>query len=186
LTKKQASPTSPIGTKSNTTPGGSVLSPLNPLSVTLGVQNASFVAQAVDWIPDLLYEVIAAAYRHKGMSFVRILQRCPEFMPGMFDPWIQDPKRMLLLSHADGVTVPAALAKVYPNVRAHDPSDRAAAREIADVEDPIPVGILYRDPCVPRYEELRHAGEMRGADRIRHGLEAELDRFTIWPERASV
>lgn len=182
LTKKQASPTSPRGTKSNTTPAGSILAPLNPLSVSLGVDGASFIAQAVDWIPDLLYEVIRAAYRHKGMSFVRILQRCPEFMPGMFDPWIQDPKRMLLLSHADGVTVPAALAKIYPNVRAHDPSDRVAARAIADEEDPIPVGILYRDASAPRYEELRHAGEPRTADRIARGLAAELDRFTIWPE----
>src|SRR5512147_3332950 len=34
LTKKQASPTSQIGTKSNTTPRGSVLEPLQPLSVT--------------------------------------------------------------------------------------------------------------------------------------------------------
>ncbi len=182
LTKKQASPTSPRGTKSNTTPTGSILAPLNPLSVSLGVDGASFIAQAVDWIPDLLYEVIRAAYRHKGMSFVRILQRCPEFMPGMFDPWIQDPKRMLLLSHADGVTVPAALAKVYPNVRAHDPSDRVAARAIADAEDPIPVGILYRDASAPRYEELRHAGELRTVDRIARGLATELDRFTIWPE----
>ena len=67
LTKKQASPTSPLGTKSNTTPTGSVLAPLNPLTVTLGVQTASFVAQAVDWIPDLLYQVISASYRHKGL-----------------------------------------------------------------------------------------------------------------------
>ena len=185
LTKKQASPTSPLGTKSNTTPTGSVLAPINPLSVSLGVQSASFVAQAVDWIPELLYQVISAAYRHKGLSFVRILQRCPEFMPGMFDPWIQDPKRMLLLSHPDGVTVGPALAKVYPNVREHDPSDRAAARAIADAEDPIPVGILYRDPDVPRYEELRHAGELRTAQRVRDGFEAELDRFTIWPEAAA-
>ena len=36
LTKKQASPTSPIGFKSNTTPRGSVLEALNPLTVTLG------------------------------------------------------------------------------------------------------------------------------------------------------
>ncbi len=185
LTKKQASPTSPIGTKSNTTPTGSVLAPINPLSVSLGVQSASFIAQAVDWIPELLYQVISAAYRHKGLSFVRILQRCPEFMPGMFDPWIQDPKRMLLLSHPDGVTVGPALAKVYPNVREHDPSDRAGARAIADVEDPIPVGVLYQDPDVPRYEELRHAGELRTAERVRSGFEAELDRFTIWPEAAA-
>ena len=41
LTKKQASPTSPIGLKSNTTPRGAVLEALNPLTVTLGVQNVS-------------------------------------------------------------------------------------------------------------------------------------------------
>ena len=58
LTKKQASPTSPIGTKSNTTPRGSYLEALNPLTVTLGVQNVSFVAQAVDWIP-------GASVRHR-------------------------------------------------------------------------------------------------------------------------
>ena len=39
LTKKQASPTSPIGMKSNTTPRGAMLEALNPLTVTLGVQN---------------------------------------------------------------------------------------------------------------------------------------------------
>ena len=66
LTKKQASPTSPLGTKSNTTPRGSYLEPMSPLTVTLGVQNASFVAQAVDWIPESLFQIITAAYRHKG------------------------------------------------------------------------------------------------------------------------
>src|SRR5512141_416078 len=74
LTKKQASPTSPIGTKSNTTPRGSYLEALNPLSVTLGVQNVSFVAQTVDWIPEVLYDIVRAAYHHKGLSFVRIVQ----------------------------------------------------------------------------------------------------------------
>ncbi len=186
LTKKQVSPTSPLGTKSNTTPMGSYLAPLNPLTVTLGVQNASFVAQAVDWIPELLYDIFAAAYRHKGLSFVRILQRCPEFMPGMFDPWVQDPQRTQMLSHRDGITISPALSKIYRNQREHDPADLAAAREIASVEDPIPVGILYRDESVPRYEELRHAGALRTPARLRRGLEAELDKFTIWPDAAPV
>ena len=91
LTKMQASPTSPRGTKSNTTPRGSYLDGLNPLTVTLGVQNVSFVAQAVDWIPEVLYDIIKAAYHHKGLSFVRILQRCPEWLPKMLDPWVHDP-----------------------------------------------------------------------------------------------
>ena len=51
LTKMQASPTSPQGLKSNTSPRGSVLAPLNPLMTALSVPNASFVAQAADWIP---------------------------------------------------------------------------------------------------------------------------------------
>jgi 2-oxoglutarate ferredoxin oxidoreductase subunit beta len=182
LTKKQASPTSPRGTVSNTTPGGSLLPALNPLTVTLGVQNVSFVAQVVDWIPDLVYQVLLAAHRHRGFSFVRILQRCPEFMPGLFDPWVADPQRMLVLAHERGVSVPPSLASVYRNVRAHDPRDLAAAREIASLEDPIPVGILYHDPEVPRYEELRHAGELRPPTRIQRTLEAEFDKFTIWPD----
>ena len=99
LTKKQVSPTSPLGTKSNTTPSGSVLRGLDPLAVTLAVPGVSFVAQAVDWIPEVLHQIVLAAYRHKGMSFVRILQRCPEFMPGAFEPYVQDPRRTLLLRH---------------------------------------------------------------------------------------
>ncbi len=184
LTKKQASPTSPLGTRSYTTPGGSQLAPLNPLTVTLGVPNVSFVAQAVDWIPEVLYQIVAAAYRHKGLSFVRILQRCPEFMPGMFDPWVRDPERTLLLRHEKGLAIGPALAKVYKNQREHDPRDIAAARAIASADDPIPVGILYQDPSVPRYEEIRHAGPVRTPASIRRGLEAELDKITIWPDGA--
>ena len=185
LTKKQVSPTSPMGTKSNTTPGGSLLRPLDPLSVTLAVPGVSFVAQAVDWIPELLHGIVLAAYRHRGLSFVRILQRCPEFMPGVFEPWVQDPGRMLLLTHPNGPTIDGSLAAIYRNRREHDPANLAAAREIASVEDPIPVGILYRDPSVPRYEEVRGAGRLRTPEQVRGTLEAEFDRFTIWPDIGS-
>jgi 2-oxoglutarate ferredoxin oxidoreductase subunit beta len=181
LTKKQASPTSPLGLKSNTTPRGTTLLPLNPLTITLGVQNVSFVAQAVDWIPELLYEILSAAYKHKGLSFVRVLQRCPQYLPKMFDPWLQDPQKSLILTHDRGLHPSAGLAKVYRNQQEHDPSDINRAREIASMEDPIPVGILYQNPHVPCYEELRHAGQLRTAEYIKSGLEAEFDKFTIWP-----
>jgi 2-oxoglutarate ferredoxin oxidoreductase subunit beta len=181
LTKKQASPTSPLGFRSNTTPRGTTLGPLNPLTVTLGVQNVSFVAQAVDWIPELLYTVLSAAFKHKGFSFVRVLQRCPAFLPKMFDPWLQDPQKSLILTHERGLQPSAGLAKVYRNQQEHDPSDINRAREIASLEDPIPVGILYQNPDVPCYEELRNAGQLRTADYIKAGLEAEFDKFTIWP-----
>jgi 2-oxoglutarate ferredoxin oxidoreductase subunit beta len=181
LTKKQASPTSPIGFKSNTTPRGSYLEALNPLTVTLGVQNVSFVAQAVDWVPELLFDIINAAYRHKGFSFIRIIQRCPEFLPKMFEPWLADPDKTLILTHENGLALSPETARTYKNQLAHDPADIDRAREIASSEDPIPVGILYRNPDVPCYEDVRHAGAMRTAGQIRAGLDAELDRVTVWP-----
>jgi 2-oxoglutarate ferredoxin oxidoreductase subunit beta len=182
LTKKQASPTSPRGLKSNTTPRGAYLEALNPLTVTLGVQNVSFVAQGVDWIPELLYDIIAAAYHHRGFSFVRIIQRCPEFLPKMFDPWLHDPGKTLLLTHQDGLKLSPALARTYKNQLAHDPLNIDRAREIASCEDPIPVGILYRNPEVPCYEDVHHVGPLRTPEDIRAGFEAELDKFTVWPD----
>ena len=57
LTKKQVSPTSPKGLKSNTTPQGAYLAPLNPTSTTLGVQNVSFVAQTVAYYSEATNEM---------------------------------------------------------------------------------------------------------------------------------
>jgi 2-oxoglutarate/2-oxoacid ferredoxin oxidoreductase subunit beta len=182
LTKMQASPTSPRGLKSNTTPRGTWLEPIQPLTVTLGVQNVSFVAQAVDWIPELLYDILSAAYHHKGFSFVRILQRCPEWLPKLYEPFVHDPQKVLVLDHPKGVQLSAGLAKVYRSQEAHDPSNLHRAREIASIQDQLPVGILYHDPEVPCYEDLRHAGQPRSAGFIRKGLEAEFDKFTVWPQ----
>lgn len=184
LTKMQASPTSPRGLKSNTTPRGAYLEGLNPLSVTLGVQNVSFVAQAVDWIPEVLYDIIRAAYRHKGFSFVRILQRCPEWLPKMLDPWVHDPLKINLVHHKNGLALSRNISKVYRTQEEHDPSDIDRARKIASVLDPIPVGIFYHDPHVPCYEELRNAGQQRSTRFVKAGFEAELDKFTVWPQGA--
>ncbi len=181
LTKKQASPTSPIGLKSNTTPRGAYLDGLNPLTVTLGVQNVSFVAQVVDWIPELVYQTVVAAFKHPGFSFVRVIQRCPEWLPDLHEPFMRDPSRVQLLTHERGLHPSEALARTYKNRVVHDPSDLDGARRIASSTDPIPVGLLYWNPEVPRYERTRGAGQLRTPDGIRAGLEAELDKFTIWP-----
>ena len=181
LTKKQASPTSPRGTKSNTTPRGSALEALNPLTVTLGVQNVSFVAQAVDWMPDVLYDIVRAAFHHKGLSFVRIIQRCPEWLPKLWDPFLHDPSRILMLTHEDGVQLSPALAKVYRNQEQHDPSNLDRARKLASNTEQIPVGIFYRNPDIPCYEELRYSAEPRPIEYVKAGLEAQFDKFTILP-----
>ena len=146
------------------------------------MQNASFVAQAVDWIPEMLYQIVSAAFHHKGFSFVRVIQRCPEFLPKMFDTWLNDTQKSLLLTHEDGVQPSASLGRLYRNQLHHDPSDIDRAREIASSEDPIPVGILYRNPDVPCYEDIRRANLRRTPESIRAGLEAEFDKFTVWPE----
>ena len=183
LTKKQASPTSPIGTKSNTSPRGSYLEALNPLSVTLGVQNVSFVAQAVDWIPEMLFEIVKAAYHHKGLSFVRIVQRCPEWLPESLDPWLHDPNRVQLLHHALGLPLSAGLARTYKNQLEHDPSNLDRARELADGHGNIPVGILYHNPQVPCYEDLRLSDKLRTPELTRTVLNAEFDKYTVWPQQ---
>ena len=185
LTKMQASPTSPRGLKSNTTPRGTFLEGLNPLTVTLGVQNVSFVAQAVDWIPETLFDIVSAAFHHKGMSFVRIIQRCPEWLPKLLEPVLHDPMKVRLLHHEDGLTLSPALAKVYRNTERHDPSDIDRAREIASSMDPIPVGILYRNPELPCYEDLHGIAAVRTPAMIREHLAAEFDKFTVWPEGAA-
>src|SRR6516164_2912189 len=65
----------------------------------------------------------------------------------------------------------------------HDPSNLNRAREIASLVHEVPVGILYLNPDIPCYEDLRNAGQLRSSWLIKRGLEAEFDKFTVWPQR---
>jgi 2-oxoglutarate/2-oxoacid ferredoxin oxidoreductase subunit beta len=181
LTKHQTSPTTPVGVRTNTAPGGAVLEPLDPLGVAIGATNASFVAQAVDWLPEVLTQILSLAFHHRGLAFVRILQRCPEYLPGLLDPWIDDPGRIRLLRHDDALTPSPGLARSFPNQEVHDPSDLDRARQIAADRDLLPVGLLYRDASVPTYEDLNPVVRL-SSERLQERIEDELDRFTIWPE----
>jgi len=84
LTKGQYSPTSPVGQRTGSTPMGSIDHPFNPLSVALGAE-ASFVARSIDTDRKHLTEVLRAASKHKGASFVEIYQNCNVFNDGAFD-----------------------------------------------------------------------------------------------------
>lgn len=177
LTKNQTSPTTPQGFKSNTQPFGSILPPLNPLEVVLGITNASFVAQTAEWVPSHLYATLRAAYHHKGFSFVRILQRCPVYTPAIFQSAVQDPARIRLLVHDDGVVTPE-LEKIYATQVHHDPRDLAAARALAEQTDRITLGVFYKDPSKPRYEETRRVAPRTPAERIAL-LEKEFARYAV-------
>lgn len=75
LTKGQYSPTSDVGTRSPSTPQGSIDPALNPLSFALG-SGARFVARTVDTAQKHMPGVFTRAHGFKGASFVEILQNC--------------------------------------------------------------------------------------------------------------
>jgi 2-oxoglutarate ferredoxin oxidoreductase subunit beta len=179
LTKAQTSPTSPIGFKTNTHPFGAIINPHNPLTVTLGITNVSFVAQVVDWSPPLLYETLKAAYRHHGTGFVRIIQRCPVYAQKLSKELQGDPSRFLLLEHEQGIAVDTSAQRQFPHRLAHDPSDLGRAFQLAADTSRIPVGLIYRNPDAPCYEDLSSQGaEMTSKERLER-FDAILDRITI-------
>ena len=177
LTKQQTSPTTPQGFKSNTQPRGSWLPALNPLSVALGVTHASFVAQTAEWVPAHLYATLRAARRHRGLSFVRILQRCPVYSSAVFLEAVQQPANIAMLVHDDGVVVPE-LDNIYKNRIAHDPHDLDAARRVAGATDRVNLGVLFRDDSKPRYEETRRVPPRTNEERVAL-INTELDRYAV-------
>lgn len=179
LTKNQTSPTTHLGERSNTHPQGSALPPLNPLSVTLGINNASFVAQTVDWAPPHLYSTIRAAHEHKGASFVRVLQRCPHFTSHVFAEALHDHSKVLVLNHPEGVALDPQLGKLYPNQTDHDPNDLAAARAMATREDVYPIGLLYRNPHAARYDWATQQGLGMAAPEKLAAVEDAIAEFAI-------
>jgi 2-oxoglutarate ferredoxin oxidoreductase subunit beta len=84
LTKGQYSPTAPEGSVSKSTPYGSIDHPVNPLSLSLGV-DGSFVARTMDRDPKHLKEMLLRANNHQGTSMLEIYQNCIVFNDGAFE-----------------------------------------------------------------------------------------------------
>ena len=84
LTKGQYSPTSRSGTRTKSSPLGSIDNPLRPLSLAIGAE-ATFVARTVDVDINHLTETLRRAAAHKGAAFVEIYQNCVVFNDGVFD-----------------------------------------------------------------------------------------------------
>ncbi len=180
LTKKQTSPTTPLGFPTNTHPGGAVLPPINVARTTLGFPNVSFVARTVDWNPLHLYQTLLTASRHKGTSFVHVLQRCPTYTPNIFDEWRQNPDLTSLLVHPDGIEADDSIRRMYKNQVEHDPSDLSEALRLASLgEGKLAIGLLYRNPEAPCYDELSIAGLGTAREKKLAAIERELDRFAI-------
>jgi len=180
LTKMQSSPTSPKEHRSNTHPFGDPLSPLNPLSVTLSITNASFVAQTVDWSPAHVYATLKEAHAHPGLSFVRIMQRCPHYMEKRFTEMREDPSQVLLLEHPDGIPVDDSTKRAFPNRQEHDPADLQAAWMLSRSEGgPMPIGLLHRNPAAERYDLTSQYGLGMSPAKKVTAVQDNLDHFLV-------
>jgi len=83
LTKGQFSPTSRIGTRSPSTPTGSLESPVSAARFALG-SGARFVARAVDTQQKHLPGILRRAHDFEGTGFVEIFQNCIVYNDNVF------------------------------------------------------------------------------------------------------
>ena len=183
LTKGQYSPTSEAGKVTKSSPMGSIDAPFNPLAVALGA-GCSFVARAVDSDRKHLAQVLAAAAKHRGTSFVEMYQNCPIFNDGAFDDYKGPEAAQHLIRLVDGEPVlvgadgsrgvvrdpvsgqltVADVAEVgMDHVLVHDShrADPSLAFELAHLDDGVivsqtPVGI-FRDVERPTYDDQARA-----------------------------
>lgn len=99
LTKGQYSPTSVPGTKTKSSPLGSIETAFNPISVALSAE-ATFVARTIDVDVKHMGEVLRRAFEHKGVAFVEIFQNCLIFNDGTWAPVtdkdVKDDNRVVL------------------------------------------------------------------------------------------
>jgi 2-oxoglutarate ferredoxin oxidoreductase subunit beta len=125
LTKKQTSPTSPLGFKSKTDPWGAVDYPINPMKQAIAA-GATFVARTTSTNPNHVLAMMEAAMDHDGFGFVECLSECVEFYEGAFDA--ANPRK-------------GGMFKEVP--KDHDATDEQAAYQLAGTDFPGYFGILY-------------------------------------------
>ena len=78
LTTGQAAPTSDKGFRTKSTPSGTIEIPVNPVSLAL-VSGATFVARGFSGNIRQLAGIIKKGLKHKGFSFIDVLQPCVTF-----------------------------------------------------------------------------------------------------------
>jgi len=182
LTKGQVSPTSRRGTKSPSTPQGSVEAPVSACEFALGA-GGRFVARAIDTGTPLLVGVLKRAHEHEGTSFVEVFQNCVVFNDGVFDGFTAKevaPDLQLHLEHG----LPLLFGKdrkkglrlkpgkfemeivtvgengiTLDDILVHDERNKVMAMMLAHLQPPafpVAVGVIYCDPA-PSYEHEVHA-----------------------------
>jgi len=142
LTKKQTSPTSPVGFKSKTDPTGALDPALNPMRRLLGT-GATFVARAYAGQLPHLTDMIERAMKHDGFSVVEVHTHCANFYDEAFD---------CFNSRKGGKFDTIDETK-------HDVTDLNAAFRLASMETPGVFGVFYDVKDQPS-KNAREAGLM--------------------------
>ena len=182
LTKGQYSPTSDIGTRSPSTPQGSIDAPLNPTVFALGA-GARFVARSYDTNQKHLPEMLKRAHQHRGASFLEIIQNCIVYNDGVFENWTNKKAAadtQIVLEHGKPLiygsernkglrlkpgTIELEVVTIGENgvgeddILVHDETNRAAASllgAMAYPEYPVAIGVLYCNPA-PTYDAALRA-----------------------------
>lgn len=136
LTKKQTSPTSPLGYKSKTDPTGAIDQPVNPIKKLISA-GATFIARSHATQVNHMIQVMERAMDHNGFSVVEILSECVEFFPGAFDP--ANPRKggaFTLIDEKKWDNTPEDEAR-------HDVTDELAAYKLASLPFPGLFGVFY-------------------------------------------
>jgi 2-oxoglutarate ferredoxin oxidoreductase subunit beta len=134
LTTGQTAPTTEEGTKTKSTPLGSVEIPVNPLALAL-TQGATFIAQTFANNSRHVADMIKKAMIHKGFSLVNIIQPCVTFNKTNTYHYFFDRIRYLDDSG--------------------DLSDmsRAFALSMESLEEKFPLGVIYQSTAKKPYHE---------------------------------
>ncbi len=206
LTKGQYSPTSRVGTRSPSTPFGSVDRPVTPCAFALG-SGARFVARGIDTHKNL-GNVLKAAHGHRGTSFVEIYQNCIVYNDDVFAPftakpnaaenqlWVEHGKPMLF----NGGTMGIALDRIdlhlhvvdvvdgnwqAAGVLVHDENNRGIAHMLVDMRVdqglPIALGVIYQNPA-PTFESAvveQNAAAAKGKKPDLQALIAKGQNWTV-------
>jgi 2-oxoglutarate/2-oxoacid ferredoxin oxidoreductase subunit beta len=203
LTKGQYSPTSREGTKSPSTPFGSVDRPARPCAFALG-SGARFVARGID-VHKRLPEVFKAAYRHPGAAFVEIFQNCIVYNDDVFAKfsekavaddmqlWLDHGQPMLFAKGMKGIaldhdTLNLKVVDVLDGnweaagVIVHDVTNRAVAHMLVEMilgPFPMALGVLYDDPR-PTFDQTLLAADEETATGKVADLQALMQKAQTW------
>jgi len=167
LTKGQYSPTSRVGTRSPSTPGGSVDAPVSPGQFALGA-GARFFARAIDTDKVGLGEVLKQAHAFDGAALTEIFQNCIVYNEDVFADFTDKKTAadtQLKLRHGqpmlfgaddekgigfnqESFSLEVIDAKANPEqVLRHDETNKVVASMLIDLKLPIALGVIYKNPA---------------------------------------